>query len=226
MIVNFKVCKYGTDSISIIGMELDDHQYCNNCTEDDFEYAYTETISVNLIVPVSSDETENWNKVTYEINEHTSEFDHSIVELNKDGLYKIIRLIIPTIQKGDYNGVIAEKINNDWVFKVNGVQEDIKDIVQNDEIDKFIDHQYTFFLQHLKTCYFDKVQNYLEEYCRNKCNLDIDTNIIWIGINVIQYLLDLGHIFEAQLILEKLQSCSGFCTTSHKSFNYACRCSR
>lgn len=226
MEVSFKICKYGTDSISIIGLELDEEQYCNTCTPEDDNYAYNETISVNVIIPIDSEENENWNNIKQDINEHISEYDHSIVKLDKDGLYKVIRLIVPIINKGEYNGIVAEKIKEEWIFKLGSEEVDIKEIIQNDEIEKYIDYQYTFFLQHLKNCYFGKVQSYLEDYCKNKCELNNDTNLIWMGINVIQYLLDLGRIFEAQAILEKLQDCGGICTTTKKNFNYACGCSR
>lgn len=224
MIVNFNICKFGTDSISIVGLELDNKQYCNNNCDDSF--SYDETISVNLIIPVDGEQNENWKSFIININEHDSEYDHSIIKLAKDGLYKVIRLIVPTIIKGDYNGVIAEKIKEEWVFKVNDEECDIQDIINNELIDKYMDHQYTFSLQQLKNCYFEKVQTYLEDYCKNKCEINNDTNIVWMGINTIQYLLDLGHIYEAQSMLERIQDCSGICTTTKKSFNYACGCSR
>jgi hypothetical protein len=44
----FKICKTGSDSIKVVGLELDDHQYSNTLVDQIGTFRYTDTVTINI----------------------------------------------------------------------------------------------------------------------------------------------------------------------------------
>lgn len=239
----FEICKTSACGITITGLEYEDHQYSGSLTQ--LGYRFEDCISVNVMIPV--DQTGEEKEFTYSINKHdniievedeTHYVDKTEMEFPKDGLYRIIHLIIPT--KAWHNSLenpdIKKQIylyDEDKFYKLseeNLEEVELKEIIYaNIESTAYQSDQHTFCLCKLQECFYKFAREYFKKLCSNKClKSEIDNrDILWIGINTIKYLLELGRYFEAQGILETLTGCTGLCKESTKSNkdNYGCGCS-
>lgn len=93
----------------------------------------------------------------------------------------------------------------------------------------------------LKKCYINLCQQIFNGLCglsnsRNKgcfsANIDKDLqtrrDIVWMGINVIKYMVQFNMLAEAQRIIELLESCNGICSGNPSITNKSsgCGCSK
>lgn len=209
MEILFKLCKYGTCGVSITGLEKDNKQYATN-------QEYLNTVSLNVMIPVDSKENEG--DYTYSIHEHQTgdDIDQTIMEFPKDGLYRIVHAIVPKTNKGGYYYKDGKFYNdNDDLISVEVL------IQTNPEFSKIAqDSQYTFSSCQLQECFYKYANTFLEDYCSSgKCytKSPVEFDIIYIGIHVLKYLLDLNRLWEAQYILEKLTGCTGVCKQNNKT---------
>lgn len=240
----FKICKTGSDSIKVVGLELDDHQYSDTLVDQTGTFRYTDTVTINILE--SLNQNEKVIDLKYDINEHKQDDieDASDFEFPRDGIYRIHHIILPTLDW--YNEVLGNRFNlNDYeeiyvydnglVFKMtdSGFKiiniEDIPFINPCLESTLTSDIQYTFSTAQLQECYYKFCKNYFNTIC-NTCDEDTtlikNRDLLWMSINIIRYLLDLGRLFEAQKIVEKLNKCSGIChNTKRKITNVGCGCS-
>lgn len=76
----------------------------------------------------------------------------------------------------------------------------------------------TFCMCHLNECFYRLCKNLLGDLpgrCQNKLDdvkmLIYNRDIIWMGINVIKYLIELAQYYEAQRVLEDITQCGGIC---------------
>ena len=236
---NFVICKTDNCSITITGLEKDDLQYVNYI--DYREYRYEDCVTINIIIPVDSKQDEG--EYIYSINLHDSEIDATTMEFPKDGLYRIVHLIIPTRQWLDeytielpnytyiYEGGKILKIIQSGLDVENRTEEEVtlQEVINVNGITNiYYDDKYTFSICRLKECYYNFCRDYFAKLCVNKCDkLDnYNRDIIWIGLNTIKYLLDLDKYYEAQGILEQLTGCTGLCKPNLKIRNNGngCRC--
>ena len=229
----FKICKNSPCGISITGLEQDDKQYSNVLAID--KYRYEDCVTINIMIPLNSAQEEG--TYTYSIDLHDNEIDETTMEFPKDGLYKIIHLIIPT-QKwlDEYNLEFPEFVyifdsgNIYKILKGQKIEVDIQEILNlNAKSTVYFDSQYTFCTCRLQECFYKFCREYFAKLCSNKCikeNIS-ERDILWMGINTIKYLLDLGKYYEAQGVLESLTGCAGLCkqTINVKGNGYGCGCS-
>jgi len=100
----FKISKSGTYGLLVEGLEKDSSEYLNEETDvlvSTRNYAYSHTVTMNTLTSMSSDGTETF--ITYVINEHcTTCIDSTDFTLDKDGLFGIAHIIIPTKVWLDY----------------------------------------------------------------------------------------------------------------------------
>ena len=76
----------------------------------------------------------------------------------------------------------------------------------------------TFCVCHINECFYRLCKNLLGNLpgrCKNKTDdvkmLIYNRDIIWMAINVIKYLIELGQYYEAQRVLEDITQCGGIC---------------
>jgi hypothetical protein len=81
----------------------------------------------------------------------------------------------------------------------------------------------TFSFCHTKKCYTKIATKLLNKYCPLDCNLEsfreliYKRDLLWMVMNVITYLLELGSFLEAQRIIEQFTHCNDFCKEELKS---------
>ena len=239
----FEICKTKACGITITGLEYEDHQYSDSLTQT--KYRFIDCVTVNMMIPVNQIGEEG--DITYIINKHdnivevdseTHYLDKTEMEFPKDGLYRIVHMIIPTKTWYDSldNPNFSKHIylyNENKFYKLSDrvLQEiELKEILYaNIESTAYQDSQYTFCTCRLQECFYKFCREYFAKVCSNKCiSQDISNrDILWIGINTIKYLLDLGKYYEAQGVLESLTGCTGLCKQSIKVKDNGdgCRCS-
>lgn len=229
MNINFNIFKYDYNTICITGHD----QYILTYDWDNYvlgDYIYSDTITLNILT--SLDSNGNENIYNYYINEHNNSEDSILIDIPKDGLYKITHIIIPTKQwfekysnnNYDYNNIYY--YDNGNIFDLNNKIVNINDILKEKETTSvWFDSKLIFSSNNIRDCFYKHANEFLKEYCSNKkCFKDNFKifDVIWIGMHVIKYLLDLNRFFEAQYILEKLTKCSGIC--QNKINKHECNC--
>lgn len=243
----FKICKVGTCSISVTGLELDDHQYSTVLTDRQGVFRYTDTVSINMLEALNSNE--EVIGMTYDIHEHQAEDieDKSILTFTRDGVYRIHHIVLPTLDwfnecrelgfdLSGYKEIYLYADGNVYKYQdgnfINFPIDQIPFINQCIPSTLVYDLQYTFSSQQLQECYYKNCREYFDNIC-NRCTEDSqyvrNRDIIWMAINIIRYLLDLGRLFEAQKIVEKMHKCTGLCyntKTNITSTNVGCGCSK
>ena len=232
----FRICKNGACGLSITGLEKEDHQYSSTLTDDYGVFRYTDTVSITVITPV--DYKENEGDYIWEVKEHldTDITDVTVMQFPQDGLHKITRLVLPTLQwlqeftnagfdpYSIYDYIyVYDKGAIYKVFENTMTQVSLLEPISLNPTmcsTAFYDSQYTFCTCRLQECFYGHAQDYLNNVC-SRCSEDKESirnrDIIWITMNTIQYLLDLGRYFEAQKILETINGCTGLCTNNNKT---------
>lgn len=127
-----------------------------------------------------------------------------------DGYYKIAKFQISTL--------ITDPIYyKDYKF-YDELGEEIE--LQN-LVNEYGEIYHYFNLCNLKKCYFDFCQEFLDKYGYEHCS-NINRNdlqkrdLIQIGINTIEYLVDQERYTEAQDVLDRIQGCNGLCNNIKK----------
>lgn len=90
----------------------------------------------------------------------------------------------------------------------------------------------TFIMYYINDC-FGKLSKELLLSLHNNCNVNSESHkqkifnrdLLWMGINVIKYSLEVSQYYEAQRILEELTRCGNLCDTSIINPTYGCGCS-
>lgn len=155
------------------------------------------------------------------------------VERLKNGLYYYQKLLLPT--QGHVtaaNEILWYEVASEKVFYYdNDSQEisiydpiedfdDIYSLVRKEYPDNcFYFDDYTFTIYDLVRCYVlaerDRINNYFKNNCKEACNKNSDlqqrVDILLAAIMVINDLLERGDFFEAQRILNGLNTCGSLC---------------
>lgn len=157
-----------------------------------------------------------------------------------DGIYEIYHFVIPTerwytnVYTSEVDGVdqFQHKYTNVIYYKDGNfykVSEDIEEQIFINDILALKDEDtslmyassITLCTCQLHKCYFNLSMHLMQ---LGPCNPQIYNDLIykrdmaWMGINVINYLLDEGNPMEAEIILQKLEGCNGVCINEHKRF--------
>lgn len=235
----FKLCKIGNNSIGITGLEVDSHEYSDVLVNRPGVFRYEDTVTINILKQLDS----NQNIITmeYDINDHTSE-DYSLMNFSGDGVFSIEHIIIPTMKwyescsDLEYDEIYVYE--DKQIFKLENDQFVPFTIQDLSYINKCLNTtitwgiQYTFNTSSLQDCYYKMCRDYFDNLYYNECyhnSIHVrNRDIVWMSINIIRYLLDLGRLFEAQMILEKIQGCTGLCNLQSKQkFTYeGCGCQK
>lgn len=234
----FKICKNGECGIDIIGLEKDNQEYISE--DNDIlsyrAYKFSESITINVVRSISSD-NEYTSEIVELVSHDINSIDQVTVQFEKDGLYEISHIILPTEA---YVKTYKDSVENNYkslyyfdtvddnyklyikdtdtstivtlaeILEVNPNSEDLNTIIRSD--------QNTFCLCYLNRCFYELCKLVLNKFC-GKCinkleynKLDVyNRDIIFMAINVIKYLIGFGQYFEAQRILESISQCGNIC---------------
>lgn len=212
------------------------------CTYDDF-FTYPDTITLNVLFRADIDEEgeETYKLEAYDINDHSAN-DISSFKINEDGLYVMSHYIIPRYDKIQYvDSLTNSKLvyaydGQDIVKYINKKWEKVKiaDFVELNITDNFtvaFCQDYLFSICHLKKCFFNINKELLSRFCgKDRCQTEKHRDVVykrdllWMGINTIDYLLDEDRYFEALNLLKMFVGCSGFCNDNNEYGSRDCGC--
>ena len=152
-----------------------------------------------------------------------------------NGLYYYQKLIIPTqdhvttANERLYYNTDDSKLyyvdidtpdNNFTISNIFGFFDDIYDLVRKGALDNcFYFDDYTLTIYSLIECYVateqERINNYLRNNCQAGCNgysdLEARAGILLAAIKVMENLIEKEDYFEAQRILNGLNTCNGLC---------------
>lgn len=89
-------------------------------------------------------------------------------------------------------------------------------------------------INYLQQCYINLCQKIFQSNRLSSCNknnidndLTYKRDLVWMGINVVKYMVENTQLHEAQRIIELLHSCNGVCSDSNKTTTSrnGCNCS-
>lgn len=239
---------YTNESCKITITDLTtDYQEESNSNSNVDRFRYSDTISIDVLQLNSSEGRKLYNPV---FSKHDYNLESITIPVNFDGWFKICHIIIPTKQwfenekrkgstsiLGFYQGVYYS--DGKEIYKYyNGISEkvDLSEIVERNirgtTISRYTqDH---FSICFLRKCYINLCQSIFNssafDKCSNKnkldCNLTFKRDMVWMAINVINYLVQFNQLGEAQRLVERISSCNGLCSNnSYKSKTNGCGCS-
>lgn len=179
---------------------------------------------------------------TPELLRHSTEYD-----VPGNGLYHYQKLVIPTYthsqtHENEYlfyrNGVVYfidsdSGINMSW-SDIEGDFDDIYRAVIDYRLDNcFHFDDDSFSMYDLVECYAltekERIRNYLKNNCNGNCEknneLELKADILLSAVNVIEHLIENGDFFEAQRILNGLNTCGNLCSSVKNNLK-GCGCGR
>lgn len=200
------------------------------------DFSYEDTVTINIITSEHSEDPELVG-ITYTT--HDLMLDEASVSIEKDGLYNVTHIIVPSLQW--YNTQKELKFNNLSKYKLLIIS-DGKNLYQVID-DKFIPYQETELLSNINLedstihkkqklvfltcflwkCYINLALEAFRELIKNnqgnkvfKCGQEDELivfkrDIVWSTIKVIEYLTEDCKFEEAQKILNRIMVCNGFC---------------
>lgn len=232
----FKITKSSSCGITISGLEKDNSEYLAEDASvlvSTRNYTYSHTITLNIFNSVTS--AEQFTIQGTQIVSHEG-LDECNFTFPIDGLYQVSHMIIPTDVWINY--VVAHDataLNNytlvyyydtvnhkflkygstaevtiDEIFQVNSTT---STIIRGDKL--------TFSICKLQAqlyCVCQSLFNNLLQ-CKTPVQDRQNRDIIWMAINAIKYLLDIGQYYEAQHTLERVSSCVTLNTTATNGCN-------
>lgn len=174
------------------------------------------------------------------------------ITVNQDGWLKIYYLVLPT--KKWFLKQNSESLKNyDVIYYIDGNEiywnnptskefgkiiniEELLDVIQLKNIKTSISYiiKDQISIYNLQKCYINLCQQIFESrgitQCWNKNNIDSELiykrDLVWMGINVIKYMVECNQLYEAERIIETLNSCNGICNnTKTKNYEQGCGCS-
>lgn len=201
------------------------------------KYRYSDTMSVVIL--------HKDDKVYSYLSEHASN-KITKVKLNDDGLYNMYYIVIPNQKWIDnvpesiknkydviyyYDGENVCKISNGVIVTVNPVE--LEGNISNSTIKK---ETYEFISTNLLwNCYINLCYQIFNDRgmssCWNKNKIDSELvykrDLVWMALNVINYLSDIGQTNEIQRILKQINGCNGLCKSNTSSpASSGCGCSK
>lgn len=183
--------------------------------------------------------------------------DTIYLNIPEDGYITLTHIVLPTRKWVEENIVSKGTMKEDYyIYCIDGNtiyrynhegkfdKKEFKDIFLQENITKTtlfrVDKAYVSIC-FLKQCYINLCQQIFNGLCglnnsKNKgcfsSNIDKDLqtrrDIVWMGINVIKYMVKFGMLEEAERIIELLEGCNGICSQNSSITNKSsgCGCSK
>lgn len=230
----FQLQHHANCKLKVVGVEQLYNTY-------DGIFTYDNSVTINVIQSVDLDEHKKL--YDYKENDHTTG-DCSTFKINEDGLYLITHLILP---KKESLGNIEKLAENNFIYAydngsiVRYISE--KKIWESINIEQLLElniteyhtiaycQDYAFSICKLKECFYNLIKNLLGKFCgADKCQTDkhkdlvYKRDILWMAINVIDYLLDEERYYEALQMLINITDCTGFCHSGDNNGSSGCGC--
>lgn len=233
-----------------------DNKYKNKFFIEDNTYYLNENEDYSPIEPLILKKSDSKSLTLVYLNKYQKypeytyySFDNEI-SIDFDGRFTLYYIVLPTKEwvynnlniVNNYSQVYYIHDNKVFQYKTNG------DIELNDysillELAKSpnIEHNISitetegFSIYYLQECYINLCKQIFSSTrlssCDKKNNLNEEfsykRDLVWMGINVIKYMVDGHQLIEAQRIIEILHGCNGICNNFNqtKSEYYGCGCS-
>lgn len=233
----FKISRLGEFGLLIEGLESDAGQYLSddNVSVSHRSYKWGHSVTINTLSTLNSEGTETFD--SYHIVDHLECCDdRQEVQLEKDGLYRVAHIILPTRAWIDNAIAVGDTFNlydkvyfyDNGKFYLHESESDtevefseIYNTLPADENTIIRSDKNTFAMYYLNNCFNSLLKEILKALPKadNKCYSDeyknklFNRDLLWMFINVIKYSLDQGKLYEAQRFLEKLNRCNVICGT-------------
>ncbi len=203
MKAEIEICQKEGCGIVVTGQEVLNGEYSESTSTNAGEYTYLETLAINALYKVNSEEEETLinviisNHALEEVDGHYYEVpDSTSFTLDEDGLYKIVHIIVPTktwIQNykeisGEYPDSSENIYVSDGTFTYLFKDGNYTTVGINDLINARSEdltqcnlvycEQYTFTLCNLDKCLFKICSKLLKEYCPIECTNNIESDLV------------------------------------------------
>lgn len=225
----FKIVKSGPTGISIVGLELDNHEYLleDGVLVSTRNYAYSHSVTLNMIKYIRSNIE---GPAEFQVNLHKTDcIDESTFVLKEDGLIEVSHIIIPnkvwidyvkTREPSEFNRYTdIIYYDNDVFYKYDpstseslpiSTQDLVKlDYIPNTSIPTTIKAQKnTFNTYYLKNIYNILGNKYFDLICsKPKINheymaLKSEIDTVFVCLKCIQFLIEDMQLYEAQKLME------------------------
>lgn len=188
-------------------------------------YKYSESASLNVILKVELDKTTLLDVL---LDKHDEDIDSVIFNINSDGYYTVEHVILPNVKW--YENSSDEYLqyydtiyltDGQKVYKIldgNIVECSVREIIDRNPEGTTIKkcHVDVFYTGWLQNCYIDwckKLFDGLLSTCNKGQYNDaiFARDMIWMTLNIIDYLVGFKQFLEAERILEMFHSCGSYC---------------
>ena len=184
-------------------MNISFNKKCATVIEDDFDSNY---LHIYILQRNRVDGT-RVNQIKY----RGKEEEEIIFDLNEDGYYTLGKLKISYNPADKYYYKDGKFFNT--IYEV-----PLQNIIDHSEV------QYTEYFKtcNLKSCYIKACQEIFNTQASVKCDTKLDQqatykrDLLWMTINVIEYLTELKQFSEAERLLNRVSSCNGLCEGTSK----------
>lgn len=245
MIPIVKVLNDNQGTLRIVDLSLDNGLYY--LTDDKYESGklkYSGSYTINSVSYNSSVAT---TIVDTKIQKHSGPIDEVVFKVDKDGWYTISHIILPSKDWKEWMCQYhPEDLEEGTIYYTDGVKiykymKDVTDdeVVAVDElttrntlntnISKVSEDIFT--VHGLYACYMKWANLVFSSFDFKRCNtkqsqetrdITFKRDFVWSAINIIQYEVEMCNYMDAQIILEEMNSCNGFCGASSKSVSCGC----
>lgn len=234
-----RICQQTSNNkrlLSIIDLTRD---YQDESSESiDFQiFKKSDLVSVDVVDYITIDKTERI------LDNMQTPNNESTVYLESDGWYSVHHILLPTKEWFDKAKTDGSISNYSSVYFTDGnkyykyqdtvtLETTVDNIIAEDSENTTISiiNQDVFSIFYLMTCYIKLAENLLNLgiKCKKDSITDITFNrdLVWMSINVIQYLVEMNDLEQATVILYKLNQCNGVCKSINIQNTYSCGCSR
>ena len=258
MNAEIEISKSQICEIEVTGLELANEAYSEEISAEPGEFTFLDTYVINALYKVDANEEKVLKDVI--ISQHVQETigedvynvpDSAKFQLDVDGEYQVVHLIIPTKDwvdkyiaafEEDPTEIYSEVYVCDGINVYSYSDQTYTKISLEDAFEKFDPEnpiaystagilETTFNMCKLDTCLFKINSKLLHEYCPAKCNkstlsdLILKRDLLWMTKHVIIYLLEKGNFQEAQRVIEQFQGCNDFCNDNSNEGGSSCGCS-
>lgn len=146
-----------------------------------------------------------------------------------DGYYRIEKYSVPMDISMPYfykDGKFYKKETG-----IKDIEVSVEEIIESnpDVTGIKVDNYCYFSLCNLRKCFIKICQDILKQKVSICSSNNVDhsltykRDLLWSALNVIQYMVDMGQMDEAQRLLDELSGCNGLCPPSETSCNCGCR---
>ena len=236
MNTSIDICKNQNCEIIVTGKELDQNYYSQELSTEIGSFRYIDTVTINVLYKVNSNNEETLKSM--QIVQHLQEnidgetvnnSDKTQFQLDEDGLYLMVFEFGPEYIPYDniyvYDNLrLCKYVEGEFIqVPYSEILEESSEGLNIENSTIFSMCKETFSFCHVKKCYTKIATKLLNKYCPLDCNLDLFKDLIykrdllWMVMNIITYLLELGSFLEAQRIIEQFIRCNDFCKEELKS---------